>query len=400
MFNNIFGGIKDGKRQKTLFNNNFVTIVNCFINKQERERRREEENRRDLEARLRRLQELQDEKEEDETGDDTENEDDEEDVNDEEEENEGEQEEEQEEKNDEDDQEEESEDEEEQQNTDDGGGDIDMKGMVDLLKSTVDLAKDSMNRGNERWSAERGMRKGDTIMKSLAEENVFGIQRYSAEANKAVVYNKGKQGVKYAFDPSSEPMMLYIVKHLIDVRLKKMAKKKKKGEVWKLLMDVRDVLDMISAAQIWCDRGLVTAKIFRMWEADPRGDKSMAKVLGDLGMVPMIIQAHSMMEMTGTSNGGNRNGFNKNYGRGGGRGGYRGSGFRGGRFRGRGYRGRAGYNNNSNYNFGGGSRVCWQFQQHGTCTYGNACKFQHAIGDKGGGNVRPQAPKEEEKKEG
>ena len=197
------------------------------------------------------------------------------------------------------DDEEESEDEDEdvQQEVDSGRGDIDVKDMVDLLKSTVDLAKDSMNRGKQRWPGDGGMRKGDGIMKSLAEENVFGIQRYAWEANKAVVYNKGKQGVKYAFDPSSEPMMLYIIKHSIEMRIKKFPKEKKKGRVWKLLMDVRDVLDMISAAQTWCDRSLVISKIFRMWEADPKGDKSMKKVLGDLKVVHTIIQAHSMTEM-------------------------------------------------------------------------------------------------------
>ena len=72
--------------------------------------------------------------------------------------------------------------------------------------------------------------------------------------------------------------------------------------------------------------------------------------------------------------------------RGGGRGGrFRGGRFRGGQHRG-GYRGIGGYNDNNSYNYGGGSGACWQFQQHGSCTYGNACKFKHVIRDKGGEN--------------
>ena len=168
-----------------------------------------------------------------------------------------------------------------------------------------------MNRGKETWSADGIMSQGDRIMKSLAEENVFGIQRCAYEANKAVIYNKGKQGRKYAFDPTSESMMLYIVKHSIDMRIEKIPQNKRKGDVWKILIDVRNVLDMISAAQIWCDRDLVTAKIFRMWEADSRCDKSMEEMLSDLGMVPMIIQAHSMVEMNEVSTEGTRNNYNR-----------------------------------------------------------------------------------------
>lgn len=406
-----------------------------IVGEQGRERSQEDKTRRDLQARLRRLQRLQEEIEQRQAGEEAEDEEPESTEEDEaedavvDEDEDGDHDEADDDQdgvevleNDDDESEdnEESEDDEEKDEQPEvaDGGKMNMKEILGLLKSTVDLARSSMNGGMETWSADAEMSRGDRMMKSLAEEKVFGIQRYVYEANKAVIYNKGKQGIKYAFDPTSESMMLYIVKHSIDLRIGKIPKKKRKGDVWKLLIDVRNVLDMISAAQIWCDRNLVTTKIFRMWEADPRCDKSMEDMLGDLGMVPMIMQAHSMVE-NDVFNKGDRNNYNVNHGTNGGHGdGYGGGSFEvdafgGGPFGGDSFGGGSfgdysfggdsfggDHFDDGNHNFMGGRGVCWNFQRQGSCAYGNACKFKHVMREKGDIDDKHQAAKEEDEKEG